>query len=646
MKIFRSKSPRFFGFALLFLGGIASWKSGRAGVADDFDMIRAELQASLSQSRDRRLSLVPAEGEFCSIRQFCEILKPQRNQFYLYSNLVGEKFPNLRLLENVVVAQSCHRVKFREEARALSVAKGSHQKEKEAALPEADREELQKWREEYRLRQVALQRERDSRHSRELDEALESEMRRRIQSIQELIDSVDASGESALLTDFKKVLGQVMVSRPRVVDASSRFDFFSDDRPALFFDPDKYPPSSRTGVERFNALAFNWMMEDLVKKRKYTYGGGYVHVERLSFDFPSVIFDLRFAADATVRETQVKELYSGRARVLRVLEKARRGIVAQLEQGKVLRPSAEDQWDRMIRRVETVQLSLTVDKKVCKKSSPAHYDPLAHMIQICPWLFDLPESALLQIVAHEVTHAIDPCNVSYDLWGQDGKRVVDRTETLRADAKTTLLVSGIPFDKNPFEKVLMCLQSPTSIQVSLRGERSHRDRLEKEHATLFRQGKTRGRDPEVDRVEKVLTDFSHQFSVHQACDSLTTVGSQVSEAFADWMAGRVVAIEVASASAEGRREKAFEATLFFLDQVGVCGPDDSTAPVAQTRRLLKSLGCSFPMEREGAPTDPDFMASHPPSDRRITDILLREPVLRGALGCATETAEGLYCDLE
>lgn len=49
----------------------------------------------------------------------------------------------------------------------------------------------------------------------------------------------------------------------------------------------------------------------------------------------------------------------------------------------------------------------------------ASYLPLQHSVFICPAFYDYPESTLVTIIAHEISHSIDPCRSQFPLYSLD-----------------------------------------------------------------------------------------------------------------------------------------------------------------------------------------------------------------------------------
>ncbi len=641
------------------------FKSSAVGTAEDFEIVRNPIQSVLNQKWSAPTS-APETEDFCTLEKFCTLLKPNFEQFYVYENPEGEKFPNLTILGKMLEAKSCFKIKIEEEERAIQSAQYTLQSKRESDFSTDEKAELNELRNQYRTARFQ-----SSKEQYEFETSQKDENSRRIfndfMEAAENLEQFISQNESEWPL-FHSVNKNFYLSLKEFVNTSSRLNGKNwSIYPLLLFsgssDLSQFSDQTREKLLEFNNKFKKLYYKNFLpsnQKMKHTISGELSpQKQKLKFSLPSPLYSLKTEAKNEADQNQENQnLLEKHQNLLKIFEKARAGILAQLNLKKISSDDPQIQWiESMIKRIQTVRLSSTVNGSICKSSSsPAHYEPLGHLIHICPWLYEAPESTLLQIIAHEFTHAIDPCVGSYPLLKEKGNYFVAVPKTPINQTDSEEISSSIPLSENPFLTTLQCLQSPDSIGVITRTQESHKKLLLKDLPN--------NQDPGFKEFASILDHFDEQWKSHQACDHLFLTGSQWSEAFADWMAAQVVAQDIQEETDPQKKKlKAFESTLLFLTYSQVCGyPKDSQLMKVDHR--LKLLGChkrqtpvwideksspdmsstQTPDQSASKPNGPEHIDTHPESKKRITHILLQEPAIRQALGCETTTHRWTHCE--
>jgi len=193
------------------------------------------------------------------------------------------------------------------------------------------------------------------------------------------------------------------------------------------------------------------------------------------------------------------ELAEKRAlRVRELFEFARNALIDEVERGRSIGQLSEAERSQVARlkTVDFVSLQDAKEDPSCARMAPdAFYSGEGHRIVICPGMYSMPDSTLMEVLGHEVAHAIDPCtlqiplvevvvggrtpevqkttNADHQMFLKDLKYAGSSGRTLvtsvlgsgRRDAAAFLVNSGasklvaaaIPFDKYPEASVYKCL---------------------------------------------------------------------------------------------------------------------------------------------------------------------------------------------
>lgn len=340
--------------------------------------------------------------------------------------------------------------------------------------------------------------------------------------------------------------------------------------------------------------------------------------------------------------------------------------------GVVTKGKPRERWTEAERvlaeRLERVILHLGSEVMVrvdplCSGAPEARYVTMDNSVRLCEAANELPDLALVQMMSHELFHAVDPCDVQFPLYDVDKvavEREMDRVGTLEASAlereplvsilaslhsvvangstsscghfsidlppsaleaakKKGLLKLAIDAKPNDYalQRVFDCLTTEAGggfvSQVPAAREAFAKSVGE------FR-AKSRGADPnrEHKRIRSPIDQFPECFVVPH---------SEMAEAVADWGAGEV--------------------TGKFVENRELKDPADKLALVA----ILASIDCYDRLMEPAAVETPGIViasavvdqkrmsSEHPVAQARIDRVLLKNKKVRKALGCNADAEQ-------
>lgn len=260
----------------------------------------------------------------------------------------------------------------------------------------------------------------------------------------------------------------------------------------------------------------------------------------------------------------------------------------------------------------------------------AFYSPSTNTVTLCPQILNYPDGGVYSVVAHELGHSIDSCNLANH--PQQGKEIYP--------------------DSNPLKDILNCLQSPKSIGVKIPSKKDLEKRIIDEREALLEEMKEMG---DAEDGEEIFTDATeamfndrlaevHNFYESQKhCADLIGSG-HMQEAFADW-----VAAEVVSAKLDGIKESGKNKDFAFAAQSIFLGLDCTNIRQVTMDRLKAAAGntCSALQDYESYMQETarheDTHTSHPEASHRVNRIIMASPKIREALGCKSDGTHGQNC---
>jgi len=343
-------------------------------------------------------------------------------------------------------------------------------------------------------------------------------------------------------------------------------------------------------------------------------------------------------------------------RVSKLVETVRASLIKTVMNGKSDADLTQSERDA-IERIRTIQVNLPNDSKVygnqtCNtKAGNAFYQPADHTINICASVLKNPDEALVSILAHEMGHSIDPCNIQWDM--PIYKIDVSRVQNFAADQSPTMVKIRVAADQckaaglttcsvflkdraeanqyataaallkregqgqdladYPFEGVKSCLQSPAGGGFHSNESAIHDLQLEAQDAVnQLNEGANLSPADRFAQQEKMKKLFSKT----DCSSNFIKQPSQMQEVMADWFGNEVLNDYLRDHPRVGDAPEDKLRPIAFLAK-NYCGDVAS----AQSARGLANITSRIASD------------SHPLNAERIDQIALREPEIRKYLGC-------------
>ncbi len=372
-----------------------------------------------------------------------------------------------------------------------------------------------------------------------------------------------------------------------------------------------------------------------------------------------------------------KALEANRARLIKktqeaygVFQETQKELLSYLESKK--NENNIDKIERIKERVKTIRFHsprLTDTLKQECVSPNAYYSPLDHSFTVCPQVLDYPKMALMDAMAHEISHSFDSCNFSGKMYKIPGPEILSEEAPFEVDIKMDPIEGNYtntlnedpedlsPKDKiqdkikyfdHPFSKTLSCLQDPKSVGAQSLRPDVIAAKTKEELAELTRLGQNNPKNKKA-RYLNFLNDHQKDyFDYFQGCDykGAGLARSQMQEAFADHMASEIMARKLKSSSKTEAEKSILEIVLAYGN---VCSNEGRAA--TKLRAFAVNEGCLHYFENMNEEqkiiqglsiVDPQFNP-HTEIAVGIDRNLLAHPVIRKALKCSED--KGIkYCE--
>ena len=390
-------------------------------------------------------------------------------------------------------------------------------------------------------------------------------------------------------------------------------------------------------------------------------------------------------------------------RAEKLFKESQESIIEVLNKKIKNNPKDKALIEKMKKRIKTIRFSTFelnpgIEGATCTAPN-AYYSPNDHSFSLCPQILELPESALLTIITHELGHSIDPCNLAHTfhkiksgntpppkitkkeqaqidlgiaenekrgyfsyfakdfkpeelkddefyLVDQMGMTLKDLSHFMPKFSKKDL-DSGIPLSKNPFSGVLDCLSGENSLGARKSAKTKAMADLDKSIGFAKMTG-VPDSDPGLQKLLNAKKNFEKVYDQVGACSFLPGQ-SQMQEAWSDWMAGEVIAKKVKNEKPENKLSMAFESFGFFL--AANCNLRKPKV-FEDGKKFLRDLNCiddenenslSSTIEAIGqASSERSDVHNH--SVERIEKLFLAHPELREALGCQQKKSKRIHCE--
>lgn len=315
-----------------------------------------------------------------------------------------------------------------------------------------------------------------------------------------------------------------------------------------------------------------------------------------------------------------------------LLQETKKRIIRLLQNKKSQDPAHNAKIDNMIARVDVIRLfslktgdAKSFFEKGCE-SPNAYYNPSDATVVMCPQMLAAPEASIMSVLAHEITHSIDPCTLD---------------STMKINGKAH---GPLPLSVNPLKDVVMCLASPQAAHIKGLSQAEVKEGLERDAELLEMMGQPE-RAKEVQRMTKNLKK-AHEDSMF--CNS--SGNKHIQEFFADWMSAQIMGEKV-SEMPEGPKKKEFAMDAHAYHQSLSCPQialeivgnyklsDKEAYQVCPDLAYPHQVVSDFDSRKKSSDQYPGVQNSHPATDTRVSNVFMAEPHLRQALGCKNTSSK-------
>lgn len=343
-----------------------------------------------------------------------------------------------------------------------------------------------------------------------------------------------------------------------------------------------------------------------------------------------------------LRLENARKLFSDvQARVVAMLEKRKDG-------------SNTKEINNLIQRLKSVKFespklgdgTYILSAEGCE-SPNAFYAPAKHSVTICPQFLNLPDAALIETMAHEIGHSIDPCMSAFsfnaDTKGEISRNIPESMGGFKNPGK--MKFSAVAPEKNPMKSVVACLQRPSSIGTHVPTQAELLKKIDVEVNKL--RSEARQDTPSSDEVQdgEILGDatlakfdddrdsIKKNYNSFKYCGSLTGNG-HMQESFSDWVASQIIAGKISEIPDTTKaRQFAFESQAVFMS-VGC-----ENVQQASVGSIQSAVGNECPAFTDAvhaaSAAGEETESDHPETADRANKIMFAKPEIRKGLGCQT-----------
>ena len=362
-----------------------------------------------------------------------------------------------------------------------------------------------------------------------------------------------------------------------------------------------------------------------------------------------------------------------------LIEYVRSEIVDQILDGRKEETIASEE-KALIKKIRSIQYINPTDPSASKSSEcqgvlgNAFYQPINHSFTLCPNIVNYPDANLVQIIAHEFTHSIDPCSAQSGLYKinhdrlakvnslltDPGKRAefqikhpgsqnllshiealppkIERTNNDLAEIKgdptpakwlvdqgiLKLEASGHSMTHYPFQKQYQCLLG--SDKEFYRMTPSEIEAIS--NAVIANRTATNSKDYDAPSDRRNLHEalkVRPECALREVAKGQRNVQDQ--EVLADWMSAKVLGAYLKIHPPKSELERVSSISFFAAT---ACYEAKSTE---KTQRELASGSPKLQILEAARGLSMRDEDSHPPTLQRMNANILKEPNIRKFLGC-------------
>ncbi len=277
--------------------------------------------------------------------------------------------------------------------------------------------------------------------------------------------------------------------------------------------------------------------------------------------------------------------------------------------------SVKKYYSELAQRISTVRL---LRSKNCNMNNAA-YDPITHSIHICKEILNYPEATLVAVIAHELSHSIDPCLLQFSLSSILGSNPFSNKDYISEKSGPLKAYTTIPFEwaESDFDVLRENFQTISPGRTALENP-------------FYQKIKCLERDESVHAKPRLMPLGDSVINDTEGMCSATTQDGEIQESFSDWMAYEVLALYLKKLPASELKPALFEGVLNIT--ANECSTLQSNIEMEMRALMLKSPLCSPEAERFFKQVDQlrsqTFVSAHPNGQRRVDRLYLAQPLIR------------------
>ncbi len=330
-----------------------------------------------------------------------------------------------------------------------------------------------------------------------------------------------------------------------------------------------------------------------------------------------------------------------------------------------------DKIERIKERIKTIRFNpprLTKELKDNCPNANAFYSAEDHSFTICPQMLEFPKMAIVETMAHEISHSYDSCSFSGKMYhtrmppavveapfevnlkmqpilGSYSNTFYEDPEEMKIKDR---MQDKMLYKDHPFSQTLSCLQDPKSVHAQAMNVADIKQKTKDALDELTRLGQNTPNNGKA-RQLNFLNDHQDFLDYFQGCD-YSAAGSvlgktQLMEAFADKIASEIVGKKLKALSKADAEKALLEISLPY----DVCSNQDEGA--AKLHNFAVKEGCSNYFENKtieekivaGLSSVKSTFDPHPEGATRIERNILAQPDIRAALKCPADPGVK-YCE--
>ncbi len=256
----------------------------------------------------------------------------------------------------------------------------------------------------------------------------------------------------------------------------------------------------------------------------------------------------------------------------------------------------------------------------------AYYKSETNQVMICPQMLNSPDGTLFHLLAHELGHSMDSCNVAMDL--QSG---ITYPKPMSGPPTSGPIISkGLSPEENPYNSAFQCLSSEKVISLP----KQTKAEVSKMFETHIKNNPNESADM-LSKMDWIIKNYDS----YSNCNYIS--GGHEQEASADWLASEAVAEKLKTIQDSSiKKQFGFEATL----SSGSMCPAMNEKALSTLHAAKGNLNCqNIAAHIDFIEQDNEsFRETHPAPTERINNIILTNPEIQKALDCKG-TPKSPYC---